>query len=51
MNNRMTKNTYVSTTETERQTKQIKRIETESWIETFLMVAQWEEGVGKWVKR
>ena len=33
MNNRMTKNTYVSTTETERQTKQIKRIETESWIE------------------
>ena len=41
MNNKMAINTYLSTTESKRQTKQ-RRIETESWIQRVLMVARWD---------
>ena len=46
MNNKMAINTYLSTTESKRQTKQ-RRIETESWIQRVLMVARWEGCVGE----
>ena len=32
MNNKMAKNTYLSTVESKKQTKQTRRTETESWI-------------------
>ena len=45
MNNKMAKNTYLSTIESKKQTKQTRRTKTESWIlRTFLMVANWELG-------
>ena len=45
MNNKMAKNTNTSTTESNKQTKQRRRTETESWIESVLMVA---DGRGVW---
>ena len=45
MNSKMVKNTYPSTIEPEKQTKQ-PRTETESWIQSILMVARWE-GCGR----
>ena len=44
-NNKMAINTYLSTIESKKQTKQTRRTKTESWIwRTFLMVASWELG-------
>ena len=51
MNKKMVINTYLSTVESKKQAKQTRRTETESWIQSVLMVARWEEGVGEWVKR
>ena len=51
MNNKMEIKTYLSTTESKKQTKQTRRTETESWIQSISMVARWEVGVGEWVKR
>ena len=35
MNNKMAKNTYLSTIESKKQTKQTRRTETESWVWTL----------------
>ena len=52
MNKETAINTYLSTIESKKQAKQTRRTETKSWIlESILMVARWEEHVGKWVKR
>ena len=51
MNDKIAINTYLSTIEFKNQTKQTRRTETESWTQSVLMVARWEEGGGKWVKR
>ena len=51
-NNKMAINTHLSTTEFNKQTKQTRRTEIESWIRrVFLMVARWEGHLGEWVKR
>ena len=57
MNNEMAINTYLSTTESKKQSKPIRRTETESWIlkmlmsiESILTVARWEGGVGEEVR-
>ena len=45
MNNKMAINTYLSTTESKKQTKQTSRTETESWIQrAFGWMPDW--GVG-----
>ena len=53
MNNKMAKNTYLSTIESKKQTKQT-RTETESWIWRRFrwMVARWErcQGMGEEVR-
>ena len=50
MNNKMSINTYLSTTESKNQiSKQKEQIE--SWIESVLMVARWDRGLKEWVKR
>ena len=52
MNNNMATNTYLSTTESKKQSKQRRRTETESSIHvsilavSILMVARWEGGEG-----
>ena len=51
MDNKIAKNTYLSTLESKKQTKQTRRTETESWVENILMVARWKCGGGEWVKR
>ena len=50
MNNKMAKNTNLSTIESKKQTKQ-RRTATESWMERVLIVARWEGDVGEWVKK
>ena len=46
INNKMAINTYLSTIESKKQTKQA-RTETEPWIRrALLMVVRWEEGLG-----
>ena len=48
MNDKMQINSYLSTTESKKQTKQTRRTETESWIQrALLMVARWDGGVGE----
>ena len=44
MDNKIAKNTYLSTLESKKQTKQTRRTETESWVENILMVARWKCG-------
>ena len=56
MNSNMAINTYLSTTESKKQSKQTRRTQTESSIHvsilavSILMVVRWEGGVGQWVK-
>ena len=42
----MAKNTYLSTIESKKQTKQIRRTNSIMDTESVLMVARWEVGVG-----
>ena len=52
MNNKMTTNIYLSTIESNKLTKQIRRKKTESYImERVWLVATWEGGVRERVKR
>ena len=53
MNNKMAKNTNLSTIKSKNQTNQTRRTETESWVqyESVLMVSRWEGAMGEWVKR
>ena len=46
MNNEMAINTYLSAIESKKHTKQT-RTETESRIQSILMAARWEGGVGE----
>ena len=46
MNNKVSKNTYLSTIESKKQTKQIRRTNSIMDTESVLMVARWEVGVG-----
>ena len=50
MNNKMAINTYLSTTESKKQTKQPRNRDRIMDMENFLMVARWEGHVGEWVK-
>ena len=46
MNSKMTTNSHLLTTEPKKpQNKETRRTETESWIQSILMVARWERGV------
>ena len=51
MNNKMAINVYLSITELKKQTKQTRRTETESWIQSVLMVVRCKGALGEWVKR
>ena len=51
MINKMTINTYLSTSESKKQTKQTERTDRNMDMERIVMVAGWEGGVGEWVKR
>ena len=48
MNNKMAINTYLSTIESQKQTKQTRRTDRIMETESILMVARWEAGVGEW---
>ena len=45
MNIKMAKKRNLSTIESKKQNKETRRTETESWIQSILMVARWERGV------
>ena len=47
MTNKMAINVYLSTVESKKQTKQTRRTEKESWIQSVLMVVSWEARVGE----
>ena len=52
MNNKMAINTYLSATESKKQTKQTRRTETESWIwRTFYLLTDEGWCVREWLKR
>ena len=51
MNNKMAINTYLSTTESKKQTKQARNTKMESWLQSVLIVARWEGVVWEWMKR
>ena len=51
MNNKMAINTYLSTIESKKQTKQTRRRDRIMDMETVLMVAMWGEVVKEWMKR
>ena len=50
MNNKMAKNTCLSTIESKKQTKQT-RTDRIMKTESVLTVARWDEGVGEWVRK
>ena len=50
MNNKMAINTYLSTIESQKQTKQTRRTDRIMETESILMVARWEAGMGEWMK-
>ena len=51
MNNKMAINTYLSTIESKKQTTQRRNRNRIMDMESILMVARWEGGVGEWMKR
>ena len=50
MNNKMAKNTNISTIESKKQTKQRRRTETESWIGECFDDCQMGGSIGEWMK-
>ena len=51
MNNKMAINTYLSTTESEKQNKWTRRTETDSQIQRTFDGCQMGGGLGEWVKK